>query len=506
MSCGGRDVFISYRREGGAATARLIRQELEKRGFTAFIDVDDLGPSHFDNSLLEEIERDPNFIVILSRDALKRCANQGDWLRQEIAHALATERRIVPVIEEGFAFPPKGELPPDIAELPRHQAVLLSFTYFNAAIDKLVGFLEHTPPLPPSLLSETNIEMGTTAGETSRIPVPNSDSGPALTSIRPLNSGAKRHAPPAADAAIVKASKANILEYDAIPPQAMPDFEHGDDSERLQTEIDAIRYSAVRRSDLFGGIILATAGLALPFLCRNILARLWSAVEGNTDERKVASGPRRYAFRVSMALSFLGTLPLLVVCPYMCMEQRMALTSAYFWILIPLILFSWLGFVVFSWWLFEECSDLMPELATVTRRCGLVGAETRRSRLPIHLVKALAASAIVSLCSLIVLLVLMRDILFTFRSMTPSVSRLIVNMALLLATFSSLFLAISGSVKDVLTEVVWPQDNTFTPADYFRDETRRSPAHWYNVHDKWPAIYACLLLFIITVVLQLVRQ
>ena len=44
--------FISYRRETGADTARLIRAELLSRGMKTFLDVDDLGSFHFDERLL----------------------------------------------------------------------------------------------------------------------------------------------------------------------------------------------------------------------------------------------------------------------------------------------------------------------------------------------------------------------------------------------------------------------------------------------------------------------
>ena len=139
----GKDVFISYRREAGDAMPRLVKQALEQRGFTVFFDVYD----HFDTSLLKDIARAPNFVVMLSRDTLKRCANQGDWVRQEIAHAIATERRIVPIMEKGFSLPSEDDLPLDIAELARHQGVVLSHSFFNATIDKLVAFLK--PPQSP---------------------------------------------------------------------------------------------------------------------------------------------------------------------------------------------------------------------------------------------------------------------------------------------------------------------------------------------------------------------
>ncbi len=134
------EAFISYRREGGAETARLIRKELEARGRRIFLDVDDLGSSLFDERLLREIAAAPNFVVILSPGALDRCAEEGDWLRREIAQAVKTGRNVIPVLKDGFQFPPAEALPADIRELPRNNAVPYSHVYFQAAVDKLHSF------------------------------------------------------------------------------------------------------------------------------------------------------------------------------------------------------------------------------------------------------------------------------------------------------------------------------------------------------------------------------
>ena len=137
-------VFISYRRDGGAETAQAIKAELARRGIRAFLDVGDLGPKHFDERLLTEIECTPNFVVLLSPGSLDRCTEEGDWLRREIAHAIRLKKNIVPILKEGFRFPGAGQLPDDIADLPRHNSVRYSHEYFGATMDKLVRFLVET--------------------------------------------------------------------------------------------------------------------------------------------------------------------------------------------------------------------------------------------------------------------------------------------------------------------------------------------------------------------------
>jgi len=113
-------VFVSYRRDDGAQVARLLRAELQARGYRTFLDVDDLKPGHFDEALLREIEIAPNFVLVLTPDSLTRCASEGDWVRREIAHALETGRNIIPILMPGFEFSIVPELPEDIRVLSLH--------------------------------------------------------------------------------------------------------------------------------------------------------------------------------------------------------------------------------------------------------------------------------------------------------------------------------------------------------------------------------------------------
>lgn len=141
-SRGGKMVFISYRRERGSTLARIVQAELERRGFTCFLDVDDLGAEHFDDRLLREIERAPNIVVVLVPGSLDRCHQPDDWLRREVVHALKTERNIIPFLAEGFQFPPEREMPVEMESLSRLNGVVYSHQYFSASFDKLQGFLK----------------------------------------------------------------------------------------------------------------------------------------------------------------------------------------------------------------------------------------------------------------------------------------------------------------------------------------------------------------------------
>jgi hypothetical protein len=156
------DAFISYRRNEGGSIARLLKEALEKRGKSVFLDVDDLGSGHFNEALLKYIENAPNFIVVLTPGSLDRCRHPDDWLRREITHAIETGRNIIPVMIESFVFPPPDELADEIRPIVTHNAVPYSHAYFSAAIDKLVGYLKNEDAL--QALNDSEIRMLTRHG------------------------------------------------------------------------------------------------------------------------------------------------------------------------------------------------------------------------------------------------------------------------------------------------------------------------------------------------------
>ena len=135
------DVFISYRRDRDAQTARLIRSELQKRHYKVFLDVDDLRPGHFDEALYGRIRDASSFIVILSPGSLERCNTTTDWLRKEIACALAEKKIIIPILMPEFKFPSDSVLPYEITSLQVHHGVAYSHDYFDGMLVKIFDFI-----------------------------------------------------------------------------------------------------------------------------------------------------------------------------------------------------------------------------------------------------------------------------------------------------------------------------------------------------------------------------
>ena len=134
------DIFISYRREGGKEYARLLKPELEKRGFTVFLDFDELNDGVFDQRIKDAISASPVFLLILSRGALDRCVNDGDWVREEILHAESCHCHIIPVeFDKSFREMPATIPDPISAIIGAHSwAQIDTETLLQESVDKLV--------------------------------------------------------------------------------------------------------------------------------------------------------------------------------------------------------------------------------------------------------------------------------------------------------------------------------------------------------------------------------
>lgn len=91
------DIFISYRRQGGAEKARPIKSELERRGYRVFLDFDELKDGVFDKRIMNAIDEAPIFLIILSANSLNRCCNHDDWVRKEIEYAVKKKKHFVPI-------------------------------------------------------------------------------------------------------------------------------------------------------------------------------------------------------------------------------------------------------------------------------------------------------------------------------------------------------------------------------------------------------------------------
>ena len=134
------DIFISYRRQGGAEYVRPLKAELELRGYNVFLDYDELKDGVFDKRIMDAIEQAPIFVFMLSAHSLDRCINDDDWVRKEIEFAVSKKRHFVPVNpnKEFDGFP--DNVPEQVKQsLGQHQFSHIDFEQlFKASVTEMV--------------------------------------------------------------------------------------------------------------------------------------------------------------------------------------------------------------------------------------------------------------------------------------------------------------------------------------------------------------------------------
>lgn len=122
------DIFISYRRVGGAQYARILQLMLTQRGYKVFLDYDELTDGKFGDHIREAIKDAPIFMLVLSKDALDRCRNEGDWVRREIQLAIKEGKHIIPVNPDNSFDGVPSDIPEDIRqEVTTHQHSEINF-------------------------------------------------------------------------------------------------------------------------------------------------------------------------------------------------------------------------------------------------------------------------------------------------------------------------------------------------------------------------------------------
>jgi hypothetical protein len=130
-------VYISYRRDGGDIAAKTLSDALKARGVQVFLDADSLRSGYFDSQIYKAIVNDDNYILVLSPNALDRCKDDKDWLREEISMALKVRKNIIPVFLSGFSFP--KDLPEEIAQIKQYNGISFSMTFFDGMIDAIIS-------------------------------------------------------------------------------------------------------------------------------------------------------------------------------------------------------------------------------------------------------------------------------------------------------------------------------------------------------------------------------
>ena len=146
------DIFISYRRDGGFEFSARLHDRLRSMRYLSFFDIESMSSGQFNKQLYTQIENCPNFLLVLSPNALDRCKNKGDWVREEIAHALKHKKNIILVLLPGFEFP--DDLPDDIKDVCTYQGVSYSNWNFTPLVEKVISYLKNADGQPLKQIKE----------------------------------------------------------------------------------------------------------------------------------------------------------------------------------------------------------------------------------------------------------------------------------------------------------------------------------------------------------------
>lgn len=134
------DIFISYRRDGGAQYARNLQLMLEKKGYKVFLDYDELKDEEFSPQIESAIRNSTIYMIVLTKGSMTRCANEGDWVRREIEIAIDNGNKIIPVNPDGTFDGIPDNVPQIIKDaigLKQHSEINFGQT-LNATVDLMV--------------------------------------------------------------------------------------------------------------------------------------------------------------------------------------------------------------------------------------------------------------------------------------------------------------------------------------------------------------------------------
>lgn len=137
------DVFISYRRQGGAEKAELTKGELTKRGFREsrmFMDTRNITSGNYIESIIDALDKSGNVVVIITKGCFDNLPEDSTWVK-EIEHALKTGKNIVPMYFDGISEVRIADMPENIHRLSFENAVMYVHQYADASFDRLASRL-----------------------------------------------------------------------------------------------------------------------------------------------------------------------------------------------------------------------------------------------------------------------------------------------------------------------------------------------------------------------------
>jgi hypothetical protein len=144
-------IFLSYRRDDAAGYARAVYDALAQRfgAERVFMDVDDIEAGQaFDTALQRAVGASKVLLVLIGRrwagereGQPPRLFDSGDFVRLEVAAALAGDGTVIPLLIDGATMPTAAQLPADLQPLARRNALELDNSRFAADVERLIAAL-----------------------------------------------------------------------------------------------------------------------------------------------------------------------------------------------------------------------------------------------------------------------------------------------------------------------------------------------------------------------------
>ena len=167
-------VFLSYRRDDSAGYAGRLFDRLTAHFGTQhiFMDIDAIQPGEdFRKAIENAVGSCDAVLVMIGRRWLNAADSQGqrrldhprDWVRAEVASALANPKvRVIPVLVGDASMPSAQELPDDLKELAWRNAIELSDQRFQYDASKLIGVIESLGIQPTKTAASKKPKNGAT--------------------------------------------------------------------------------------------------------------------------------------------------------------------------------------------------------------------------------------------------------------------------------------------------------------------------------------------------------
>lgn len=145
------DIFISYRRVGGALYAQTLQEILEKKGYRVFLDYDGLQFGDSSQQTDDAIKDAPIFIIVLSEGSMEKIANENDWMRKELETAINENKHIIAVNPDNTFDGLPDSITPQIKEVIENapHSVIDFDRSLYASVDHLIR--KHIRPIAFSM-------------------------------------------------------------------------------------------------------------------------------------------------------------------------------------------------------------------------------------------------------------------------------------------------------------------------------------------------------------------